>query len=177
MTAPADSPAPGLRSRHITGTVLNADDFLDDRPEVLAVRGAEGSGDILPNEVSRSNKVSWYVSLFEWLFSIPFVIRVCSMNRPERAPAKPALAPATLRSWHGLPPADNIHRSQCRAIQLVMSPTWSISWGIGFSLLHGERLRFHSPSRQCRCGQRQSGSLRFHRRGSPSSSSDHTQCQ
>jgi hypothetical protein len=44
--------------------MLNADDLLDDRPEVLAVCGAEGSGDILPNEVSRSNKVSWYVSLF-----------------------------------------------------------------------------------------------------------------
>ena len=26
------------------------------------------------------------------------------MNRPERAPARPALAPATDRSWHGLPP-------------------------------------------------------------------------
>lgn len=35
---------------------------------------------------------------------ISFTIRICSMNRPLRSPASPALLPATLRSWHGLPP-------------------------------------------------------------------------
>ena len=31
-------------------------------------------------------------------------MRICSINRPERSPARPALAPATDRSWQGEPP-------------------------------------------------------------------------
>ncbi|BFL16202.1 hypothetical protein K190097F3_17030 [Enterocloster clostridioformis] len=48
----------------MTGAILNADNFLKHRPEVLTLRGGEGSGDVFPNEVSRSDKVSWYISSF-----------------------------------------------------------------------------------------------------------------
>ena len=40
------------------GTSFNSDNFLQDNPEVFAARGAEGSGDIFPDHVSRSNSVS-----------------------------------------------------------------------------------------------------------------------
>ena len=61
-------------------------------------------------------------------FLISFVIRICSMKSPERAPAKPALAPATERSWHGLPPAIISTGGSSAPFSLVISPQWSI-WG------------------------------------------------
>jgi hypothetical protein len=48
----------------MSGAVLNSDNFFEYRAEVFALGAGEGSGDILPNEESRSNKVSWYPSLF-----------------------------------------------------------------------------------------------------------------
>ena len=33
-----------------------------------------------------------------------FTMRICSINRPDLAPARPERGPATLRSWHGPPP-------------------------------------------------------------------------
>lgn len=35
---------------------------------------------------------------------ISLTIRICSMYKPERAPARPARFPAMLKSWQGLPP-------------------------------------------------------------------------
>ena len=61
-------------------------------------------------------------------FLISFVIRICSMKSPERAPASPALAPATERSWHGLPPAIISTGGSSAPFSLVISPKWSI-WG------------------------------------------------
>lgn len=61
-------------------------------------------------------------------FRISFVIRICSMKSPERAPAKPALAPATDKSWHGLPPAIISTGGSSAPFSLVISPKWSI-WG------------------------------------------------
>ena len=60
-------------------------------------------------------------------FRISFTSRTCSMNRPERAPARPALAPATDRSWHGLPPQMMSTGGSSAPCSFVMSPTWSIS--------------------------------------------------
>ena len=60
-------------------------------------------------------------------FRISFTSRTCSMNRPERAPARPALAPATDRSWHGLPPQMMSTGGSSAPFSFVMSPTWSIS--------------------------------------------------
>ena len=54
-------------------------------------------------------------------------IRICSIKRPERAPARPALAPATDRSWHGLPPQMMSTGGSSAPCSFVMSPTWSIS--------------------------------------------------
>ena len=61
-------------------------------------------------------------------FRISFVIRICSMKSPERAPVKPALAPATERSWHGLPPDIISTGGSSAPFSLVISPKWSI-WG------------------------------------------------
>lgn len=61
-------------------------------------------------------------------FLISFVIRICSMKSPERAPASPALAPATERSWHGLPPDIISTGGSSAPFSLVISPKWSI-WG------------------------------------------------
>ena len=49
------------------------------------------------------------------------------MNRPERAPARPALAPATDKSWHGLPPQIISTGGSSAPCSFVMSPTWTIS--------------------------------------------------
>ena len=61
-------------------------------------------------------------------FLISFVIRICSMKSPERAPASPALAPATDKSWQGLPPAIISTGGSSAPFSLVISPKWSI-WG------------------------------------------------
>lgn len=61
-------------------------------------------------------------------FLISFVIRICSMKSPERTPAKPALAPATDKSWQGLPPAIISTGGSSAPFSLVISPKWSI-WG------------------------------------------------
>ena len=66
-------------------------------------------------------------------FRISFVIRICSMKSPERAPASPALAPATERSWHGLPPAIISTGGSSAPFSLVISPKWSI-WGKCFDV-------------------------------------------
>ena len=66
-------------------------------------------------------------------FRISFVIRICSMTSPERAPAKPALAPATDKSWQGLPPAIISTGSSSAPFSLVISPKWSI-WGKCFDV-------------------------------------------
>ena len=61
-------------------------------------------------------------------FRISFTIRICSIKRPERAPDRPALAPATLRSWHGLPPQTMSTGGKFTPSSFVMSPTWTM-WG------------------------------------------------
>lgn len=57
---------------------------------------------------------------------ISFTIRICSINRPERAPARPERGPATLRSWHGLPPQMMSTGGSSAPFNFVMSPTWSM---------------------------------------------------
>ena len=64
-------------------------------------------------------------SMSAWRIS--FTIRICSIKRPERAPFRPALAPATLRSWHGLPPQIMSTGGSFAPSSLVMSPTWIMS--------------------------------------------------
>lgn len=56
-------------------------------------------------------------------FRISFVIRICSMKRPERAPARPARVPATDRSWQGLPPQMISTGRSSSPRSFVMSPT------------------------------------------------------
>ena len=63
---------------------------------------------------------------------ISFTIRHCSINRPERAPASPALAPATLRSWHGLPPQMISTGGSPAPSSFVISPTWIMSGNLSF---------------------------------------------
>ncbi len=63
---------------------------------------------------------------------ISFTIRICSINRPERSPSKPALAPATDRSWHGEPPAMMSTGGSFAPSSLVMSPTWTMSGNRSF---------------------------------------------
>ncbi len=60
-------------------------------------------------------------------FLISFVMRICSMNKPERAPAKPARAPATDKSWQGLPPQMISTGGSSAPFNLVISPTWIMS--------------------------------------------------
>jgi hypothetical protein len=48
----------------MSGTVLNSDNFFEDRPEIFALGAGESAGNIFPNEESWSNKVSWYTSQF-----------------------------------------------------------------------------------------------------------------
>ena len=48
------------------------------------------------------------------------------MKSPERSPASPALAPATLRSWQGLPPQMMSTGGSRAPFSFVMSPTWSM---------------------------------------------------
>jgi len=57
-------------------------------------------------------------------FLISFVIRVCSIKRPERAPANPARAPATDKSWQGLPPQMMSTGGSSAPLSFVISPTW-----------------------------------------------------
>lgn len=49
----------------------------------------------LANRISTSAPVA---------FRISFTIRICSIKSPDRSPSSPALFPATLKSWQGLPP-------------------------------------------------------------------------
>lgn len=56
------------------------------------------------------------------------MIRICSRKRPDRCPARPALAPATERSWHGLPPQTMSTGVSFAPSSLVISPTCCI-WG------------------------------------------------
>ena len=60
-------------------------------------------------------------------FLISFTMRICSIKSPERAPNIPALAPATLRSWHGEPPQMISTGGSFAPSSLVMSPTWTMS--------------------------------------------------
>ena len=55
---------------------------------------------------------------------ISFTILICSMNRPERAPARPERGPATLRSWQGEPPQMMSTGGSFAPSSFVMSPTW-----------------------------------------------------
>ena len=55
-------------------------------------------------------------------------MRICSIKRPERAPASPALVgDATLRSWHGEPPQMMSTGGSLAPSSLVISPTWIMS--------------------------------------------------
>ena len=58
---------------------------------------------------------------------ISFTMRTCSINRPLRAPAKPARFPAMDRSWHGLPPVMHHTGSISAPFILQMSPKCFIS--------------------------------------------------
>lgn len=58
---------------------------------------------------------------------ISFVIRICSIKRPDRSPSRPRRVPATDRSWHGLPPQMMSTGGNAAPSSFVMSPTWSIS--------------------------------------------------
>jgi len=58
---------------------------------------------------------------------ISFMIRICSINSPERSPAKPRRAPATDKSWQGEPPVITSTGGSVAPFNCVMSPTWSIS--------------------------------------------------
>ncbi len=60
-------------------------------------------------------------------FRISFTTRICSIKRPERAPDRPALAPATLRSWQGLPPQMISTGGRLAPFSFVISPTWIMS--------------------------------------------------
>ena len=53
---------------------------------------------------------------------ISFITLICSINRPLRAPARPARLPAMLRSWHGLPPVTHHTGSMVAPSIFVMSP-------------------------------------------------------
>ena len=58
---------------------------------------------------------------------ISFTMRICSINRPDLAPARPERGPATLRSWHGLPPQMMSTGGSLAPFSFVISPTWIIS--------------------------------------------------
>ncbi len=55
-------------------------------------------------------------------FRISLTIRIISINRPLRSPARPALPPATLKSWQGLPPVMTSTGGISAPFILVMSP-------------------------------------------------------
>ena len=71
-------------------------------------------------------------------FLISFVIRVCSIKSPERVPANPARAPATDKSWHGLPPQMISTGGSSAPLSFVISPTWIISGNRSFVTLMGK---------------------------------------
>ena len=58
---------------------------------------------------------------------ISFMMRICSMNSPERSPDSPARFPAILRSWHGEPPAMMSAGGSSAPFSLVISPTCTMS--------------------------------------------------
>ena len=60
-------------------------------------------------------------------FLISFTSLTCSIKRPERSPASPALAPATDRSWHGLPPQMISTGGSSAPFNFVISPIWTMS--------------------------------------------------
>ena len=53
---------------------------------------------------------------------ISFTIRICSINRPDRSPARPARFPATERSWHGEPPVITSTTGTSYPLIFVISP-------------------------------------------------------
>lgn len=53
---------------------------------------------------------------------ISLTIRICSMYKPERAPARPARFPAMLKSWQGLPPVMHQTGSTSAPLIFVISP-------------------------------------------------------
>ncbi len=57
---------------------------------------------------------------------ISFTIRICSIKRPEREPDNPALVPATLRSWQGLPPQMRSTGNNSFPDNFVISPSCDI---------------------------------------------------
>lgn len=54
---------------------------------------------------------------------ISFTMRICSLNKPERAPAKPFRCPAADRSWQGEPPLTISTGGSSAPFSRVMSPT------------------------------------------------------
>ena len=62
-----------------------------------------------------------------YAFLISFAILVCSMNSPDRSPARPRRAPATDKSWQGEPPQMTSTGGSIAPFSFVISPTWSIS--------------------------------------------------
>ena len=59
---------------------------------------------------------------------ISFTTRICSIKRPDLAPASPArVGDATLRSWHGEPPQMMSTGGSLAPSSLVISPTWIMS--------------------------------------------------
>lgn len=69
---------------------------------------------------------------------ISFMILICSIKRPERSPANPARAPATDRSWQGLPPQMISTGGSFLPFSFVMSPTWTMSGKCFFVTLMGK---------------------------------------
>ena len=143
---PSRFPAPGVRSRHMTGTVFDADDLLDDRPEVLAARGAEDSGDIFPNEVSRSDKVIWYTPSF---LSFPHLLYNAYLVHEQAGafPRKPPPLAGHRQILAGAAPADDMDRRQLRAIQLCDIPCMDHAWEPYLCHLHGECFNLARPYR------------------------------
>ena len=60
-------------------------------------------------------------------FLISFTILICSINKPERAPERPARFPATDKSWQGEPPQMISTGGSSAPWSFVISPTWIMS--------------------------------------------------
>lgn len=130
----------------MTGAVLNADNFLNDRPEVLAVRGAEGSGDVLPNEVSRSNKVSWRTSLFigfSHLLSNAYLFHEQAGAFSRQAPARSGDRQILARAAS----AEDVHGRQLCSIELGNVPDMNHIWKSGFCDFDGKGFNLGRPQR------------------------------
>ena len=126
--------------------MLDTDDFLDDRPEVLTVCGAEGSGDIFPNEVSRSNKVSWYVSLFIGFSHLLYNADLVHKKTGALSGKAGTLAGHT-KILARAAAADYIHRRQLCSVQLCDIPHMDHIGESQFCHLNGKRFDFTCPYR------------------------------